>query len=176
MFDLNTYQQLISRAEDATTNRSKGLAFERLCQYLFESLDGVCVDYHDVRTSSEEIDLVLWNAQIEEVLRPWESVILVECKNWSQAVNALHLDSFIGKLRRRYLKTGIFVAANSVTGGYIRGNRNEPGAMGIISSALQEGIRAITMTADDLKRISSVDDFRTLIRVRYCGLFVHRVL
>lgn len=69
---------------DATaTAHDKGASFEALAIYLFEHLNGVEVTEHDIRMPSEEIDIVLWNAQLEEVLRPWEAVVLVECKNWS---------------------------------------------------------------------------------------------
>lgn len=176
MFELSAYQKLISDADNAKTNNLKGSTFELLCKYLFKCLDGVEVVEHDIRMDSEEIDLVLWNAQIEEVLRPWEFVILIECKNWSEKVGAALLDNFIAKLRRRSLKTGIFIAANGVTGSFLRGNGNEPGAVGIIRSALQEGIRVITITIDDLRLINSADDCRDLIKKRYCGLFVHKVL
>jgi hypothetical protein len=175
MFDLPTYQQLIASVDAATTNQEKGSRFETLCEYLFGCLDGVRVQGRDVRMTSEEIDLVLWNAQIEEVLKPWEFVILVECKNWSQALGAPILDSFIAKLRRRALKTGILIAANGVTGGFINGDGDDVGAVGIIRGALQEGIRVITITMDDLRQISSADELRDLIRKRYCGIFVHKV-
>jgi hypothetical protein len=176
MFDLQTYQQLIADVDNAATNKEKGDTFEELCAYLFESLDGVEVVVRDIQMDSEEIDLVLWNEGKEAILRKWDDVILVECKNWSTKVGAALLDNFIAKLRRRSLKTGIFVATNGVTGGFLRGDGNEPGAVGILRSALQEGIRVITLTMDDLRAIHSIDDFRELIKKRYWGLFIHKVL
>lgn len=166
----------IASVDAATTNQAKGASFEILAMYLFEHLDGVEVTEHDIRMRSEEIDIVLWNAQREEVLRPWEAVILVECKNWSANVGAAELDNFIGKLRRRSLKTGIFIAAVGVTGGFIKGNANEPGAAGLIRSALQEGIRVIVITLADIRTLTSLDGIRALIKKRYCGLYVHKVL
>ena len=176
MFDLAQLTAHIASVESATTNQAKGVSFETLAMYLFEHLDGVEVTERDICMSSEEIDIVLWNAQREEVLRPWEAVILVECKNWSTNVGAPQLDNFIGKLRRRSLKTGIFVAALGVTGGFIKGDGNEPGAAGIIRSALQEGIRVIVITLADVRALTSLDDIRALIKRRYCGLYVHKVL
>jgi hypothetical protein len=176
MFDLQTYQQLIADVDSAATNKEKGDTLEELCAYLFESLDGVEVVVRDIQMASEEIDLVLYNPKEEQILQPWEYVVLVECKNWSKPVGAALLDNFIAKLRRRSLKTGIFVAANGVTGDFLRGDGNEPGAVGVIRSALQEGIQVITLTMDDLRAIRSTDDFRELIKQRYWGLFVFRVL
>lgn len=176
MFDPVQLAAHIASVDAATTSQTKGASFETLAMYLFEHLDGVEVTEHDIRMPSEEIDIVLWNAQREEVLRPWEAVILVECKNWSVNVGAPALDNFIGKLRRRSLKTGIFVAAMGVTGGFIRGDGSEPGAAGIIRSALQEGIRVIVITLTDIRTFTCLDDIRALIKKRYCGLYVHKVL
>jgi hypothetical protein len=118
---------------------------------------------------------VLWNAQIEPILRRWDDVILVECKNWSSRVGASILDAFIAKLRRRSCKTGFFVAAYGVTGGFVNGDGNNVGAAAILSAALQDGIRIVVITLDDLQSIASIDELRNLIKERYCGLYVHRV-
>ena len=176
MFDLTEFQALITNVDSAITNHEKGQSFELLAIYLFEHLDGVEVTEHDIRMPSEEIDIVLWNAQSEEVLRPWDAVILIECKNWSSAVGASVMDNFVNKVRRRHLTTGIFIAARGVTGGFIKGNGNEAGAAAILTSALQDGIRIIVITIDDIRVITSLDDIRQLIKKRYCGLYVHKVL
>ena len=176
MFDPILLAARIADVDATATAHDKGASFEALAIYLFEHLNGVVVTEHDIRMPSEEIDIVLWNAQLEEVLRPWEAVVLVECKNWSANVGAPALDNFIGKLRRRSLTTGIFIAATGVTGGFINGDGDEPGAVGIIRSALQEGIRVIVITMNDIRAITCLDDIRRLIKTRYCGLYVHKVL
>jgi hypothetical protein len=175
VFDLVQYQALLAGVAAAKTNNEKGAAFEELSAYLFSSLEGVEVTHRDARMSAEEIDLVLWNAQIEPVLKPWDDVILVECKKWSEPVGASVLDNFVAKLGRRSCTTGIFVAANGVTGGFVNGDGDEVGAAQIMRSSLQNGIRIVVLTLEDLQRIASVDDIRNLIKTRYCGLYVHRV-
>jgi hypothetical protein len=176
VFDLTFYQALISQVDAAVDSHQKGKAFEDLADYLLSTLNGVEVAERDARMEAEEIDLVLWNAQVEDALRPWDGVILVECKNWSGPVGAPELDSFISKMRRRFLKTGIFIAANDVTGQYVNGDATLPGgARELIRSALQDGIRVITITMDDLRAITCSDDLRVLIKRRYCRLFVHKV-
>ena len=173
MFDLPTYQGLLANVDAALTANQKGDSFEALCEYLFTELSGVSIEARDPLMAAEELDLVLWNAQTEEVLRPFDNTILVECKNWSVAVGAPALDSFISKVRRRTLKTGIFIAANGVTGDFLNGNGGN-GAIEIIKSALAEGIRVIIINRADLDAITSLDDLRTLIKKRYCGLFIHK--
>lgn len=176
MFDINHFRTLIANVDSSVTNQQKGQSFELLSIYMFEHLDGVDVTEHDIRMPSEEIDIVLWNAQSEEVLRPWDSVILIECKNWSVSVGAPVLDNFINKVRRRSLTTGIFIAANGVTGSFVKGDGKEAGAVGILTSALQDGIRVIVITMSDIRNFTSLDDIRSLIKKRYCGLYVHKVL
>jgi hypothetical protein len=171
--DVGAYVNLIALVDGATSPHEKGARFEDLGAYVLSRLDGVEIQQRDARMEAEEIDLLLWSAQMEEILRPWDSVILVECKNWSAAVGAPQLESFIGKLRRRSLRTGIFIAANGVTGDYANGTG---GAIDLIKSALQDGIRVITITMDDLRALTSTDDLRNLIKRRYCGLYVHKVL
>jgi hypothetical protein len=173
MFDLPTYQGHLANVDAAVTNNQKGDQFEELCEYIFNELTGVEIVARDHLMASEEIDLVLWNAQTEEVLTPFENTILVECKNWSAPVGAPALDNFIAKVRRRGLKTGIFIAANGVTGDFINGQGND-GAIDIIKTSLGEGIRVIIINRADLDAIQNLDDFRTLIKKRYCGLFIHR--
>lgn len=174
-----TQAELTSRlaaVDAAATANEKGDRFEDLAEYLFEHLDGVEVRERDVLLPSEEIDIVLWNAQLEDVLRPWDPMILVECKNWSSAVGGAELSWFIQKMRTRGLSHGIFVAANGVTGNFVRGDGSGNGATGIIMDALREKIRVIVITMDDIRALQSLDDVRELIKSRLCGIFVRKVL
>jgi len=174
VFNLVNYTQLLQNVTDAVGANPKGDAFEAACSYLFSELDGVLIEGRDSSMAAEEIDIVLWNAQIEESLKPFDYTILVECKNWTKPADAKALDSFIGKVRRRDLKTGIFIAANGVTGDFLNAD-NGAGAIEIIKGALQEGIRVIIINEEDLRAITTIDDFRKLIRKRFCGLFIHKL-
>ena len=175
MFDLPSYQQLLAAVDAAVTNNDKGDRFEDLCEYLLEQLEGVIIEYRDVLMAAEELDFVLWNAQTDSFLKALDSTILVECKNWSQPAGAPSLFTFIGKMRLKSLKHGIFIAANGVTGDFLNGNGGN-GAVEIIKMALQEGIRVIVLNRADLDAITSIDQFTTLLRRRYSALFVHRLL
>ena len=104
IFDKAAYDAMLWMVDGAATANEKGETFENVTQYVLSTLNGVEVMGRDVDMPSEEIDLLLWNAQVEEVLRPWDGTILVECKNWTAKVAAPQLDSFISKMRRRSLK------------------------------------------------------------------------
>ena len=176
MFDPTELGRLIASVDAATTTTEKGTAFESLAEYAFIHLEGVEVRERDVLMPSEEIDIVLWNAQLEDVLRPWDPVILVECKNWSSPVGGSELSWFISKMRTRGLSNGIFIAANGVTGNFVRGDGTGNGAAGIIAAALSEKIRVIVISLDDIRHLTSLDDMRELLKSRFCGLFVRKVL
>ena len=137
IFDKAVYDAMLGMVDGAATANEKGETFENVTQYVLSTLNVVEVMGRDADMPSEEIDLLLWNAQVEEVLRPWDGTILVECKNWTAKVAAPQLDSFISKMRRRSLRTGMLIAANGVTSGYVNGSVAEPnGVVGIIKSAL----------------------------------------
>ena len=175
MFDAAEHLRLLGEVDAAQTNHQKGQSFEELACFVFESFDGVAVSDRNATLPAEEIDIVLWNAKSEEVLVPWDHVILVECKNWSARVDAQPLEAFIGKVRRRSLTTAIFVAANGVTGDFLDGNGVSVGAKRLIEAALQDGIRIIVLTLDDLRALTSIDELRNLIRDRFCGIYVSKV-
>ena len=175
MFDLNEHHRLVAEVDAAATNWQKGQWFEELACSVFASLDGVEVSERNARLPAEEIDIVLWNAKSDEVLVPWDHVILVECKNWSAKVDAQPLEAFIGKIRRRSLTTAIFVAANGVTGDFLDGSGASVGATRLIEAALQDGIRIVVLTLDDLRNVASVNDLRELIKNRFCGIYVSKV-
>ena len=176
MFDLPHYQNLLLQVQNAQTAHQKGQTFETLSEYLLNSLDGVEVRERDIQMPYEEIDLLLWNARTEEVLQPWDHVVLVECKNWSAPVGAAVLDNFLQKLRRNRITTGIFIAANGVTGDFLNGNNVHRGAIALLRDALMlDGMRIVVFRWVDLQAIQSVSDIRELIKKRYCALYMNRV-
>jgi len=174
VFDHQTYLDLIAKVDGAATPDTKGNTFEDLAQYLLSCLKGVEIAHRDAVMQSEEIDLVVWNARTDEVLRSWSDVILVECKNWSSKVDAKNTSWFLSKLEERSLNTGLLIAASGVTGDYDSGDPT--GARDVIRKALGKGIRIITITMDDLRQINSHDDLLRLLKLRFLGLFVFKVL
>lgn len=165
-FVLEEYQQRCSSVTSAQTSQDKGRALEELIAYLMETVPGVSVSARDVRCDVEEIDIVLWNEQIHPALRPWDSIILVECKNWQTPVGAQEIAWFLTKIRRRGISNGIFVATNGVTGDF---NHD---ATRLIVDALSEKIRIIVLTNNDLFTIQDSQTLCHLLKEKYCKLFL----
>lgn len=170
---LEEFKELELAVDNAEDPNDKGQALEDLCECFFSGIEGVEVREKRARTASEEIDLLLWNGQVDQVLSKWEAVILVECKNWSDPVGVPELDAFIAKLRRRGLRNGVLVAANGVTGDF---SGAAGGASRIIESALQESIHVVTLTLDELTSVQSNEDIHELFKTKLCRMFLYNPL
>src|SRR5438105_2807361 len=167
-FSLATYRTLLGNANLARTNQRKGQTFEALIGYLFASLPGVEVRERRARTSSEEIDLVLWNERRIHVLKILENVILVECKNWTKRVGTPDVNWFATKLRNRGLMNGILVTRNGITEDCYRDG------VRIIMNSLRHQNKIIVLTFAELKGLNSNADFLDLLKRKYCQLFIEK--
>ncbi len=171
-FSLATYQTFLGNVDDAISNQEKGRSLENLIEYLMQSIPGVRVIGKDANCGDEELDLILFNSQTHPNLKPWSSIILIECKNWSNAIDGHEISWFLRKMEERKVENGIFVAVNGVTGDF-RGNR---GGKRFIIDALSRRIRVIVLTREDLDRITSVNDLCEILLDKYCKLFLGKVI
>ncbi|KFZ32127.1 hypothetical protein IDSA_05535 [Pseudidiomarina salinarum] len=176
MFDSATFAMHIDSVDDAETNHDKGKSLERLSSYLFNCIDGIEVRETNINGPAEEVDLLLWNAKTSEVFQPWDNLISVECKNWSRPAGAHLIDSFAAKIRLKHLTTGVFIAANGVTGDFVNGNDQNRGAVYRLHEHLtRDGIRIVVVRMDDLRDIYEIKEFIELVKDRYCKIYMHRV-
>jgi hypothetical protein len=85
---------------------------------IFESHPGFVIAHRRYDLGDQEIDLVIRNHLEDGFWRRLESpLILVECKNWSEAVGADQIRDFETKLRdhQPHAKIGFFVAPRGFT-------------------------------------------------------------
>lgn len=176
MFDPATFAAYVQSVDVAVTNHDKGKSLEDLSSYLFNCIDGIEVRETNINGPAEEVDLLLWNAKTTQVFQPWDNLISVECKNWSQPAGAHLIDSFASKIRLKHLTTGIFIAANGVTGDFVNGNSQNRGAVYRLHEHLtRDGIRIVVVRMDDLRGLVDIHDFIELIKDRFCKIYMHRV-
>jgi len=176
MFDLVAYATHLDTVRAATTNQEKGVSLEALSGYIFNCIDGIEVRETNVNGPAEEVDLLLWNAKRESVFEPWDNLISVECKNWSRPAGAHLIDNFATKIRLKHLSTGIFIAANGVTGDFVNGNNENRGAVYRLHEHLtRDGVRIVVIRFEDLEQIGRIEDFVELVKDRYCKIYMHRV-
>ena len=82
-----------------------------------------------------------------------EFLLLVECKNWSTAVGAIHVREFASKLEHRACAFGILIAANGI-------------ALAV------KGISIIVITRAELEMWTDAVDIVELFKLKLCELTV----
>jgi hypothetical protein len=114
-----TLKTLWHQIETDTTKYGKGRKLEELLSIMINLSDDFHVARRNVRTKSEEIDLVVENVSRSAFFSQLRSpLILVECKNWTLKVGAKEVRDFAQKLQNRskmLCNVGILVAISGLT-------------------------------------------------------------
>ena len=157
-----------SRIGETTTQRGRALE-EALC-YIFGRVPGIAITHRDQLNTfqSEEIDVALWNDKRTKAFDFLPNIVLLESKNWSNAVGSAEVAWFDTKLRNRGLDFGILIALNGITGNA----GDKTAAHQIIATSLGEQRRLIVITGDDLLSLHTTLDLVTLIKTKLCELAV----
>jgi len=166
-----TVQDFFDVGDNGASTAEKGRALEDLVCYIFAQIPGISiVRRNEMNTfETEEIDVALWNEAHNDGLYFLSNIILVECKNWSNAVSSNEVSWFDAKLRSRGLNFGILVAANGITG-----NANDvTAAHQIIASALREKRHLIVFTRDELLALSDSSELVRKFKEKLCDLAVN---
>lgn len=93
--------ELIARVDAAESPTDKGTSLESLMSALFAQVPGFTVYESNVRTETEEIDLMVLNDGREPVYSR-DPLILVECKNWTARAGRPEFSLLEGKMRNRH--------------------------------------------------------------------------
>jgi energy-coupling factor transporter ATP-binding protein EcfA2 len=149
----------------ARTKQDKGHALEALLRCLFESVDGLSIAGTNVRTSSEELDILLRNETTDRFLGNFGTPVLVECKKWGQPVGSKDINWFVSKVKRRSLRVGIFVAWEGITGS----ERSDAGLE--IKRALEAGITIVVITKEQLMKVYGPRDFLYTLKECYYSVY-----
>ncbi|MGG3926526.1 restriction endonuclease [Metabacillus fastidiosus] len=154
----------------AATTTEKGTALEDLTCYIFEKVSGITVTARNELNifDTEEIDVAFWNDKLHDGLHFLPHIILVECKNWSNAVGSSEVSWFDKKLENHGQNFGILIAANGITGNSVDKNR----AHQIIRDALKQKREIIVITRQEIERLTSTNQIVHMIKEKKCLLAV----
>lgn len=169
---LDEYLSRLAAAREASGTR-KGPALEDFVEYLFTCFEGLSVLGRDVRSPSQELDLIVWNDQTSEYFRSASSEIIIEAKNWDAAVGSAEVSWFLQKLQQRGVTHGFLVAANGVTGAT---RDRSDGAIDSLYQSLQHGTRPVVLTHDELVGITSLDDLTQLFKQKCCKILLKQIV
>lgn len=166
----NTVQAFIDAGTNAATTSEQGRALEDLICYIFEQVPGISITKRNEMNAfrTEEIDVALWNDGHPEGLFFLPNIILVECKNWSQAVGSGEVNWFDSKLRNRGLNFGVLVATNGITGNA----EDLTAAHAVVAAALREGRRLLVLRTQEIVALADSAQLVRLIKEKLCELAV----
>jgi predicted nucleic acid-binding protein len=149
---------------DAKTNKAKKESLEGLATFLFSSIKDIKVQ-RNLRTSAEEIDLLLQNESKDLFWSQLGSPLIVECKNWHHKVGTNEIIIFKDKLDTAGIKVGVFVALNGITG------TKHKDAYLKIREYKQREYRIIVLTGEDIEDISNGQNPTDKIKEKYYEIF-----
>jgi hypothetical protein len=168
--DYVTLQGFIAAGQTAETTAAQGRALEDMICYLFGLIPGVTITHRNEQNAfdTEEIDIALWNEGETGGFHTLPSIILIECKNWSNAISSIEVNWFDSKLRNRGLDFGILVAPRGITGNAA----DLTAAHAVVAAALRERRRFVVLTTDELLGLPTTEALALLIKKKLCDLAV----
>jgi hypothetical protein len=123
--------ELVARVDAAETATDKGNSLELLMEALFAQVPGFVVYQRNLRTETEEIDLVVVNNSPDPVYSRDGAIILVECKNWTGRPGRPEFSLLESKIRNRHNRCtlGFFISwsgfAETVSSEALRTSRDD---------------------------------------------------
>lgn len=156
-----------SRAKYLSDRNKKGDLFEDVISDLMTTVDGLQVFERNSDSGIEEVDLKILNNNESGIWNQFERIIFVECKNWSNRVDAKEIRNFEGKIRNYFLHSGIFFAING-----FKGRNYKEGALGQIKLRHQrERFMIIPLNGVDLEEVFRTLDLSTKINEKWIELY-----
>ncbi len=166
---------LLAAVQDPTSSsQARGQALESYTSELLSAIPGVtvaCTNSFDV-FGCQEIDVACENVGVSAGLQGFDRIILVECKNWADAVGSMEVAWFDTKLRVRGRTCGILIALNGITGD----QQSLKNAHQILAAALAEKREILVVTVEELSALTDSDEVAELLRRRSLELNLSRGL
>lgn len=139
--------KLVEVVENAQSAYEKGRALEELIYVLFEDVPGFSVNDTNVKTETEEIDLVILNGSEDPRFSRESAILLIECKNWSSKCGKNEFVIFKEKIENRSNRCtlGFLISwngfAETVTKEMLRGSHDQALVIPIDGEAIKNGIK-----------------------------------
>lgn len=170
-YDTQKIVQIIKESTESNQTYEKGKLFEDLACYLFETIPGIVIAQRNAMNqyNTEEVDVSIWNDKVADGLHFLNNLFLVECKNWSSAVESVDVNWFATKVEDRGLDFGILLAANGIT----KENNELKRAQSILTGYLRKHIRIIVIDKEEILNLRTTDDMVFLIKQKICELVVN---
>ena len=158
---------LVEQTRQGNDKHAQGQELENLACLIFEPIPGIEVCERNLRSASEEIDLLLIN---ESSIPFWHdrigSPFAVECKNWNRPVGAAVVRSFRELLRGKGIMTGFLLSMEGITGNQYKD------AMEVVRQSVRDRIFVvIPLDKEHLKQIAESSHPSGILRDAYYDLW-----
>lgn len=156
------------------SKQERGKSLERLVYYIIEGYDGILKEITNLRTHTNEIDLVIkfdrvaLQCGLKDVYSFMADGMLGECKNYQDGVSVTYVGKFYSLLRTCNFKVGVIFSINGVSGSnWSYGN-------GLIRKiALSDKTVIIDFNYEDFYRIyNKSDNFFNILNRKYESLLL----
>lgn len=159
----NYANYLLNNVRSARTNIEKKESLESLSKYLLSTVTGFEVR-NNLTGPDTEIDLMIRNFDNKDLAEEFGKYIIVECKNWSIAIDAKVLRDFIGKIKSSSCKAGILFSRNGITGR----NGNCGASRSIVKAFQRDDITIVIINLLDLQEVVDGEvDLNSLLLQKY---------
>lgn len=154
----------INNLGQGVSSTERGKELELLATYLFLLIPG-CSPRHDVKDQQKvhQTDLIILNRHpaVNLTTELFGRHIVVECKNWQEAVSVSEVGYFLHKLHLMHASCGVLLAKSGITGN----KDDETGAKQLIRRSFHEDhTLCVVVTQNDLKRLRDENiTFRDLL-------------
>lgn len=115
--DVAALRQLHINMHNAATRKEKGQTLELFAKELLSSIPALEYQDCNVHTATGEVDITFFVRNIPgSAFQDWGSLLLVECKNWTQRINKKEVSDFQVKLLNSGARVGILFSRSGITG------------------------------------------------------------
>lgn len=154
-------RELLRKLPEAQTPVHKGKSFESITESFIMLIPKLEIVGKNVRIESEELDLIVKNENESLFWQRLGSPIIVECKNWSEPVDAKEIRNLIQKMRE--VKTAFLIATKGITA--------EKGAYDEILEARKNNKIILTFNIEDITTVAMGTNVEDIVAERFYSLW-----
>jgi len=145
-------RSLLGAVTSASTADEKGRTMEQLGGYLLSCVDGLELAESRLLAKDHETDLLLRNGvQGDPLFEVFGPYIGIECKNWDRSVGVKEVNHFLSNLRFAYLRSGVLVARNGISGSEAEDKRDAE--LAVLKAFHQDNVIVCVLTLQDLQDV-----------------------
>jgi hypothetical protein len=148
--------ELVARIDAAASSADKGSSLELLMEALFAQVPGFVIFQRDLRTETEELDLAIINGSSDPIYSKEETIIIVECKNWTATVGRPDFSILMDKMTQRRTRCSLafFISWSGFTETVTTQSLRYSHDRNMI----------VCLTGDDIRRAALAGSFPELLR------------